>query len=192
MDIFSHGAWAVAGGKLAEKKIGRPLRTWLLASWGVFPDLFAFAIPFIWVSVEILSGDVHVSQISKPGDTEPPVFLSSTKIFRLASALYDVSHSLFVFAGALFLAYIMLKKIPWEMFGWLLHVLMDVPTHPYNFFPTPLFWPLSEWKFTHGFSWGQPWFMAFDIAALLFVYGYLWRSKRLFRKKSQDRSGSSG
>lgn len=183
MDIFSHGLWAVAGGKFAEKKIKRPLNTWLVAWWGIFPDLFAFTLPFIWVGIEFISGGVSWSQIPRPQEGEPPVFLNSTRIFNLASSLYNVSHSLFIFTGSFLLAWWLLKRIPWEMFAWLLHILIDIPTHPSNFFPTPLFWPFSFWKFKHGFSWGVPWFMILDIVSLASVYAYLFKKKMFWRKK---------
>lgn len=183
MDIFSHGLWAVAGGKFLEKKIKRPLNTWLVAWWGIFPDLFAFTVPFIWVAVEFIAGDIPLNKIPRPQEGEPPVFLNSTKVFQLATSLYNVSHSLFIFGGSFFVAWWLLKRVPWEMFGWLLHVLIDIPTHPYNFFPTPLLWPVSVWKFSHGFSWGTTWFMALNITCLILVYGYLFKKKRFFKKK---------
>lgn len=181
MDIISHGLWSVAGGKFAEKKIGRRLSGRLLLFWGMFPDLFAFTVPVIWMAVEFISGNASFSNWPRASESEPPEFARNLKIFQLASSLYNVSHSLVIFLGAFFLAYWILKRLPWEMFGWLLHIFIDIPTHPFNHFPTPIFWPISGWKFSHGFSWGEPWFMALDIAALLIVYAILWKKKK-FRK----------
>ena len=183
MDIISHGLWAGVVAKFAEKKSGKPLNAWLAAFWGIFPDLFAFTVPFIWLFVEVISGDIAVSKLPKPDAGEPPGFLSNLKVFQLASSLYNVSHSLIVFGACLLFAYWILKRMPWEMFGWLFHILIDIPTHPYNFFPTPLFWPISTWKFTHGFAWGVAWFVTLDIIALISVYFYLWRKGMLFKKK---------
>lgn len=185
MDIFSHGLWAVAAGKFGEKKIKKPLNTWLVIWWGIFPDLFAFAVPFIWFGVEIISGSISIREIPHPQAGEPPSFAAGYKVYQLASSLYNVSHSLVIFAVCFFLARWLLKRIPWEMFGWLLHILIDIPTHSYKFFPTPIFWPISGWEFRDGFSWGTTWFMVLNITSLVLVYGYMLK-KKMFKREAKE------
>jgi hypothetical protein len=137
------------------------------------------------MGVELLAGDISWSRLPHLSESEPPAFWGGTGVFQLASSLYNVSHSLFIITGSFLLAWWILKRVPWEMFGWFLHVLIDIPTHPYDFFPTPLFWPLSTWKFVHGFSWATPWFMVLDITSLVLVYAYFFKKKMLFRKKQK-------
>lgn len=86
-----------------------------------------------------------------------------------------MSHSLIIFGIVLGLIYVILKRFPWEMMGWLLHVLIDIPTHSYAFYPTPFLWPLSDVKLG-GLSWANPWFMAVNYAAIIIVYIILWRT----------------
>lgn len=172
MDIFSHGLWAGAAAYGANMKRKRPISVWKTAAWGVFPDLFSFTIAFVWMiatsvrfdarNAEPFGGDGHI-------------------ISQLTTTLYDLSHSLIIFLLVFGIVWYLLKRPVWELSGWLLHMLIDVPTHSYQFYPTPILWPISEWKF-NGFSWGQPWFMALDITALAIVYWMIWRSYR--RKKS--------
>jgi hypothetical protein len=66
----------------------------------------------------------------------------------------------------------------WAMLGWLVHILIDIPTHSYQFYPTPFLWPLSSWKF-NGISWGQKWFMIANYSTIVIAYAalYFWSRK---------------
>lgn len=187
MDVFSHGLWAGAAAKVLNKKqkkygkwFKKPLSFWRTAFWGIFPDLFAFTIPFIWILGGLIFGGFHLSDFRHPDVGEPPV-QDSIWVFRLASYLYNLSHSLIIFIIVFLAVWLIFKRPVLEMGGWLLHVLMDIPTHSYKFFPTPFLWPVSGFKFD-GFSWGNIWFLIVDYSALIIVY-YL-----LFRKKSVKNS----
>lgn len=173
MDIISHALWAAAAAKGAQPKIKRKLNLWIVALWGAFPDLFAFTIPFIWMGVELISGRASTFRFHPEGNEPPSSEL--LPIYNLASSLYNISHSLFVFALAAGLAWLLLRRVPWEMGGWLLHLLMDIPTHTYAFFATPIFWPFSGYKFS-GIQWAQWWFLILDYSALLLVF-YLLRKR---------------
>ncbi len=61
------------------------------------------------------------------------------------------------------------RLIYWPMWGWLLHILIDIPTHK-NFYETPFLFPLSGYRFSHGISWGHPTFMIINYGALAAVY----------------------
>jgi len=61
------------------------------------------------------------------------------------------------------------KRVPFELLGWLLHILIDIPTHSYSFYPTPFLWPISQFKFD-GISWAIPWFMIANYSALALVF----------------------
>ena len=99
-----------------------------------------------------------------------------------------VGHSLNIFAIISFVIYLTFKylkargltarRMPWEMGGWLLHILIDIPTHSYQFYPTPLCWPISGWKF-NGFSWGNAYFLAVNYFALGVIYFLLRKKKRI-------------
>ena len=185
MDIFSHGLWAGVAAKAVNKssviagKIKRPLKVWYTVLWGVFPDLLAFALPFVWMFWNIIFGDLKFSDFPRPETVEPAV-RDTLPVFQIASWLYNISHSLIVFIIIFGLAAVLLRsklrRIPWEMSGWLLHILIDIPTHSYKFYPTPFLWPISEWKFD-GFSWGVPWFIILNYSAIILAYWFLRRKK---------------
>jgi hypothetical protein len=180
MDILSHGLWAAAaakGTKLSAPKI-RKINPWFAAFWGMFPDLFAFCISFVWILVKVVSGQFDRSIVPNPENLEPAA-TSQLWPMRLSLYLYNYSHSVVIFFSVLcfivVLRYLIQKRpllqiLPFEMFGWLLHILCDIPTHSYKFYPTPIFWPLWGWKF-NGFSWGVWWFMLlnYSLLALAFV-----------------------
>lgn len=63
------------------------------------------------------------------------------------------------------------------MLAWGVHILVDIPTHSYRFYPTPFLWPLSGWKF-NGFSWGTPWFIVVNYGALLLTIWWLRQKKK--------------
>ena len=181
MDIFSHGLWAAAGAKgLNKAQDKRRVNIWVATLWGMFPDLFAFSIPFMFIVGSVIFGSAHFSDFgAHPMVAEPPgggAFL----VAHLAHALYNVSHSLVVFSVVFFGVWAYFKQARLELLGWFLHIIMDIPTHTYAFFPTPVFWPLFDWRF-NGFSWANPRFLILNYSVLLIVYAVLWRKQRLLR-----------
>ncbi|KKU99890.1 MAG: hypothetical protein UY31_C0016G0002 [Candidatus Wolfebacteria bacterium GW2011_GWE1_48_7] len=169
MDIFSHGLWAGAAAHAVNLKTKTKVSVLKTFGWGMFPDLFSFTIAFVWMFATGVQFDAKNAE---------PFGGNGHFISQLTSTLYNVSHSLVIFAIVFGLVWVLFKRPVWEMGGWLLHMLIDVPTHSYAFYPTPILWPISGWKF-NGFSWGQPWFMALDIIALALVYGLIWRRYRI-------------
>ena len=175
MDIFAHGLWAGAAAKGINKKLEKPLKVWTATLWGVLPDILSFAPVFVWLFLNIAFGDMSFGDLPRPDATEPAT-RDTLPIFRATSFLYSVSHSAVLFFAIFGLVFLILRRPVWEMGGWLIHILIDIPTHSYKFYPTPFLWPFSEWKFD-GFSWGQPWFLAVNYLAIVVVY-------ILLRKKS--------
>lgn len=166
MDIFSHGIWSGIAASAINKKIKKPLNVWRAAFWGVFPDLFAFIIPFVGLFwYRVIGVDVIAPS---PSEAEPPAGNNSW-IFRLAGFLYPFSHSLIVFLLVFALVFLICRRPVWEMGAWLFHIFIDIPTHSYRFYPTPFLWPVSGWKF-NGFSWGEPWFVILNYSLILFAY----------------------
>lgn len=191
MDIFSHGLWGAAAAQITnETHVVHPRRVnpWWAMWWGFFPDLFAFAPAFIWIWGGQLFGFVEPASVPRFNSDNPQAF-QQLPIAHLASELYNYSHSLVIFsvvAGmVLLIRYLQNPQrsfrilVPWSMGGWLLHILSDIPTHTYDFYPTPVFWPLLEWKF-NGFRWGQSWFIVTNYAILfsLFIILYVIRRKK--------------
>lgn len=179
MDIFSHGLWAAAAAKgMNQAQDKRRLNVWAAMLWGVFPDLFAFSIPFIWLMWSLSFGDASLANFhgGRPFISEPTGG-NEVWAFQLSRTLYNVSHSIVIFSVVFFGVWAYFKQARLELLGWLLHILMDVPTHTYAFLPTPVLWPIFDWKF-NGFSWGQPWFLLLDYSLLLLTFGFLWKKHR--------------
>lgn len=180
MDVFSHGLWAGALFKLLNLKIkaNKKFKFWAAVFWGAFPDLFAFTIPFFLMFFYALTGQINFANMPHPSAMEPSMPSQLASLFNLSNILYNLSHSLIVFLLVFGLVYLAFKKPKWVLGAWLLHILIDIPTHSYKFYPTPIFWPLSGWKFD-GFGWANEWFLIIDAVLLIAAYAYLfWREKR--------------
>ena len=155
MDILSHGLW----GAIAFGRRNRP-SFWLAFVLGLAPDLLSFGVLYLAVAL---------------GIAERPDFSHGTppesSIPQYVHQLYNVTHSLLVFLLVFFLIWALRKQPIWEMAAWGLHVLVDLPTHSYTFFPTPIFWPLFNWKFD-GWQWMTPSILIPNYLLLILFYAW--------------------
>lgn len=161
MDIISHGLWgSLAFGRKNKKSF------WLAFFFGVAPDLFSFGPFFI---------STFLGLAKRPNfGSEPP---DPSSIPSYVHSLYNVTHSIIIFSLAFTLVWILLKKPLWEMLAWGLHILMDIFTHSYKFFPTPFLWPISGFKF-NGWHWASPYIFFPDVALLAILYFWFFIIKR--------------
>ena len=175
MDVISHALWSGIIARLINFKRRARLKISLAAFWGAMPDVFAFAPLFAWLLFKIfILGEMNVASIQHPEDFEPPQ-ADTFFIYQLTNFLYSLSHSLVVFILVFVLLWLLRKKFI-ELFAWGLHILIDIPTHSFQFYPTPFLWPFSDYRF-NGFSWADPWFLFFNYSAILLVYMALrWKS----------------
>ncbi len=189
MEIFSHAFWAGTAYKMGHKNKGsnsqKKANFFLFVFWSMFPDIISFGLIFLWFLILTFASGFDFSFLPKYahsiGASEPPgPFLP---IFKLTSTLYNASHSAVIFFIIFGLFFWLLKNPPWTLSGWLLHILIDIPTHSYKFYPTPALWPLSGWKFHDGVSWGTPWILILNYSAIILIYFFFWRRKN---KKSQN------
>lgn len=176
MDILAHGLWAGAAGKATNLKKKRSLQLWLIAILGVFPDFFAFAPAFVYMFASFIFPSIP--KITHPGPTHmEPATGNTLYILNLTHNLYNLSHSLIMFFLIFGLFWLVFKKPFWELGGWLLHIVMDIPSHSYDFFPTPFLWPVSDFK-VNGVHWGTPWFMILNYSSIIIVYLALYWLKK--------------
>lgn len=187
MDFFSHIFWTWAVFKTLKEKLKKPLNLKLAVFWGVFPDLFAFAIPIAWLLIELMLGKISISDLPGPEKIEPPQ-QNFNSILLLVSTLYAISHSFIILftVAIVWMAILYLKRkapatsvsqiLPIEMGGWMLHILIDIPTHSSAFYSTPFLWPISNIKFS-GLSWSTPWFLALNYLVIFIVYFAYLRKK---------------
>lgn len=156
MDTLSHALW---GRGLFGNK-GFP---WLALFFGAMPDLFSFGILFI---KRIYLGEFIPGP--PPIDTIPQwVFIN-----------YKISHSFISAFIAIGIVWYFRKDIALAMLGWPFHILLDFPFHEMAYFPTKIFWPISNFV-VDGISWGQPWVWYPNLTGLLILFFYL----RFSRKK---------
>ena len=192
MDTLSHGLWATVLGKGVNLGSTKKIKIGLMALWGIIPDLFAFTPVVLWMLWQLFYKGVSFSDIPRP-EIMPPEERNAIFILRLSETLYHISHSFVTFLVLFFLAGSVrwhkrkrekhreetsLKTVHppqwrytpcWEMTGWFIHVLMDIPTHSGMLYPTLFLWPLSDWYYD-GNSWGTLWFMIANYSCLLIVF----------------------
>ena len=147
MDIFAHGLWTYA---IFHKKKYR----WLATLFGILPDVLSFGILFI---LNLANGNF---QRGRPDINSLPKWLFAS---------YNLTHSFVMFVFVFLIVYILTKKWFWPLTAWAIHILIDIPTHSFRFFPTPFLWPISNYMFD-GISWGTSWFMLVNYSALIIVY----------------------
>ena len=153
MDIISHELW---GGVAFEKKNRRSF--WTAFLFGIAPDFFSFGA---FITSAILG-------IQKIPPLEPP---DPTLIPAYVSNLYNISHSLIIFAICFLVIWAIRRKPLWEMSAWALHILVDIPTHVHGVFPTPFLWPISEYRFS-GIPWTEPIIFLPNVILLIAFYYY--------------------
>lgn len=167
MDIVSHGLW----GGVA---LGRKKRSDYFYAFGfsVLPDILAEGIMFslLYLGAPNMPSVEH----GHPDITEFPIY---------AQNFYNTTHSLIVFAAVFAAVWLIRKKPFWPLAAWALHILMDIPTHSYDLFPTPFLWPLSDFK-VDGIPWRSSLIMIPDIVLLIGVYAvWFYRSRIRHLKK---------
>jgi hypothetical protein len=181
MDILAHTLWTTAVARKANivrEKKGKMLKINLVwtAFWGIFPDLFAFSIPFLVAFYNVIIGGqkfLSFGEQHKVADS-----------LNLAHLLYQYSHSLIIFAVIFLIVWAIKKHPPWVLLGWVFHILIDIPSHSLAFYPTPFLFPISSYRFPHGVAWSNMWFMIINYSALILVWGSILIKKYL--KKSSD------
>lgn len=73
---------------------------------------------------------------------------------RWVQEVHYAAHSLPMLALGLIMGRIAGVRRPKAAAGWLLHILVDIPTHSRKRMGTRVFWPLSSWTYD-GISWGD-------------------------------------
>jgi len=152
LDILAHGLWSYA----ALHKVHHA-KAAIVA--GMLPDFIPFAPLLI---SRIIKGTFRFSA--------PPH--NPSDIPRLVYQAYDLTHSFITVIIVLGLITFISRKFYLFLLAWPLHILMDIPTHTSDFFPTHFLYPLSN-VHVNGMNWGSPWFMLLNYSVLLIIYGFL-------------------
>ncbi len=143
MDIFAHAIWSF----IIFHQI--PEFGWAIF-FGVLPDLSSWGVYTVYSLI------FQRVQFGKPDVSRIPNWVY---------VLYGISHSIFVFGIVLLAVFLIAGFVPVFLLAWIIHILIDIPTHSRKFLPTPFLWPISDWKFP-GISWGNKWFMVSNYTAI--------------------------
>lgn len=166
MDIISHGLWGgVAFGRKSKK-------TFFQAFFcGVAPDLFSFGI-FTAATIIGLAERPDWSAGPPPADMIP----------GYVSFLYNITHSLVIFALVFGVIWVLWKKPFLPLLAWPLHILLDIPTHSLSFFPTPFLWPFFDGVRVDGIPWSHPYIFIPNVLFLVVLYMWFFVVRRYVKK----------
>ena len=156
MDTLSHALWG-------KGLFGYRKYRWYSFLFGALPDLFSFGIYFIH-SIFFSSSPL----MGRPTRSEIPEWVYS---------LYDISHSLVIASIFIFIAYKINKEFAFPMLAWPAHIILDFFTHSIEFFPTPILWPISDFKFD-GIPWSNPIVFFANVICIFFLFVYRWKNSK--------------
>lgn len=158
MDIFAHALW---GYTVFRKKA---LTKWAIAMT-VMPDFFSFGIYFI---ILLATGKLFSGQ-------------GFGTIPHYVTFMYNATHSLFIAGIFGIFVYMRYREYMLLIWGWLMHIGIDIFSHAEGFFPTQILYPVSNIHFSF-IRWSDPVFMIVNYSALLVIYSILgirwWRRKK--------------
>jgi hypothetical protein len=177
MDIISHALWSGALFKSINLNLKKKkFNLWWASFWGIFPDVFAFVVPIaIFFFIILFQNGFNITILAKT--------LQSPPYRNIVEMLYNISHSIIIFIIVFLFVWLIFRKPLWILFGWLLHILIDIPTHLIGHFATPMFWPISTFKINGIIYWREPLFMIIDLVLLFIVYWIILRKERKIKRK---------
>ena len=147
MDTLSHALYG-------KGLFGYRKYKWSSFFFGVVPDIFSFGIYFLFLIF------FSESDFGKPTKAELPVWVYE---------LYNISHSMITASFFITIAYFIKKEFAWPMLAWPMHIIVDFFTHSIEFFPTPILWPVSDYRFD-GIPWSNPYIFVSNIVIIFIIY----------------------
>ena len=157
MDTLSHALWGYGLFGYKHKRFAA-----LAAFFGAMPDLISFGAFFV---INIMQGTWQ------PG--KPP--LDSIPHWLITN--YSIGHSFVVSLTIIGLVALWRKPIAFAMLAWPFHIVLDFPFHSFEYFPTPMLWPISDYKID-GIPWSN-WYIWFpNVAGIILLFYFRRRQKR--------------
>ena len=151
MDTISHALWG-------KGLFGYRKYKWLPLFFGAIPDLASFGIYFLFNLII----NPSTMKFGKPELSEIPSWVFN---------LYNISHSLIIAMIFILIAYMLKRDFCFPMLAWPFHIVLDFFTHSIEYFPTPIFWPISNYRFD-GISWSNPYIMIINAACIFLIFIY--------------------
>ncbi len=149
MDIFAHALWSW----LLFSSFGN---IFLIILFGVLPDL----IPFSPTTIQIFAKFKFKTfkKWKHPQEMEK-------QIPKYTHFVYNITHSFVTVIILAIILYIFAKPYAVLMLPWTFHILVDIPTHKKEFFPTRFLYPISDFCID-GISWATSWFMILNYSLI--------------------------
>ena len=185
MDVVSHWFWGVL--------VTRKHVNWRVAGpMAVLPDLLAF-IPSLVYSL--------ANGIERPTVDDTTV---TSDFPAIAWEMYQYTHSAVVVTFAVLLTWWLFTRFSGSRFEsqfaeqhrskplkmafllwipWYMNILLDIPSHTLQFFPTPVFFPLSDFHID-GTRWSTPIVLFTNVGVLVVLWIYVLRKDRLQRAET--------
>ena len=151
MDTLSHALWG-------KGLFGYRKYRWFSFLFGVIPDLLSFGLYFLFN----LLINPSPMKFGKPELSEIPEW-----VFML----YDFSHSLIIATLFILIVYKINKDFCFPMLAWPFHIILDFFTHSVQYFPTPILWPISNYRFD-GIPWSNKYVMLVNVTGIFLVFIY--------------------
>lgn len=149
MDTFSHALWGY--GLFGYKRYA-----WLAIFFGAMPDLITFGA---FMLMQMIQGTWHIGP--------PPLATIPGWLFTT----YSLGHSFIICLPIIGLVALWRKPVAFAMLAWPFHIVLDFPFHTFTYFPTPIFWPIYDFK-VDGFSWSHWYIWLPNVAGLIFLFYY--------------------
>ena len=151
MDTLSHALWG-------KGLFGYRKYRWFSFLFGVIPDLLSFGLYFLFN----LLINPSPMKFGKPELSEIPEW-----VFML----YDFSHSLIIATLFILIVYKINKDFCFPMLAWPFHIVLDFFTHSVQYFPTPILWPISDYRFD-GIPWSNKYVILVNVVGIFLVFVY--------------------
>jgi len=161
MDFISHGLW---GGIICGRKNKKNFLWSFLI--GIAPDVLSFGILFVMIILGFI--DQPDFKIDSHNSNSFPSIIYT---------LYNITHSLIIFGAVFLIIWLFFKKPFLLLFSWGIHIVLDIFTHSFEFFPTPFLWPLSDFKLD-AWTWGSYWIFIPNVILLILLYFWFFIARR--------------
>ena len=170
MDILAHSLWAGAGLAVARRHVVLSRRTVVATiTLAALPDLIHLTPIIGWW----LFGDGTLAALRAYSTALPGQALGLPPLVEMLSHhLHCVMHSALVCGAVTGVLWAVRGGLWIPLLGWWSHIVIDVFTHSADFYPSPVFYPITQRGF-NGLAWNTPWFTAVNYAALAAVFLWL-------------------
>lgn len=153
MDFFAHALWSAA--------IFWGSQVWLAIFFGIMPDLLPFG-------TNIVLGIFKKERLKPKSQQEMQDYYDQPEN-QWVYKFYNWTHSIVIWAVVFVIAIFIERannSFPYYLFAWLIHILMDIPTHTKAFFAPQFLTPVSKFCID-GKSWAHPAIMILNYGSLI-------------------------